>query len=110
MTKIVVISIMMTNMIKQLPGVDCAWVHPPTKEKYSLLVKFDKVILSQISCLSNLDSPDYLYHLGHVGHQFVHHPIPASSLFKDRVPAKRFFHPLGFHAWDKLNNQYQGMD
>ena len=38
------ISIMISiNMINQLPGIDCAWVHPPTKEKYSLLVKFDKV-------------------------------------------------------------------
>jgi len=55
------------KFLTQLPGIDCAWVHPATKEKYSLLVKFDK----------------------------------------DRVPAKRFFHPLGFHAWDKLNNQYQ---
>ena len=32
-----------------------------------------------------------------------------SSFLQDRVPAKRFFHPLGFHAWDKLNNQYQGI-
>ena len=39
----------------QLPGIDCAWVHPATKEKYSLLVKFDKVILSSYF----LDYVDY---------------------------------------------------
>ena len=34
--------------------------------------------------------------------------FPTLTCLKDRVPAKRFFHPMGFHAWDKLNNQYQG--
>lgn len=57
------------KFLTQLPGIDCAWVHPANTEKYSLLIKFDKL--------------------------------------EDRVPAKRFFHPLGFHNWDKLNNQYQ---
>jgi len=55
------------KFLTQLPGIDCTWVHPPTKDKYSLLVKFER----------------------------------------DRVAAKRFFHPLGFHGWDALNNQYQ---
>lgn len=30
------------KFLTHLPGVDCAWVHPKTDEKYSLLVKFDK--------------------------------------------------------------------
>ena len=57
---------------------------------YSFLVKFDNVTNHDY-----LDLSDNLYLI---------------LLFEDRVPAKRFFHPLGFHAWDKLNNQYQGVD
>ena len=30
------------KFLTDLPGVGCAWVHPKTDEKYSLLVKFDK--------------------------------------------------------------------
>ena len=30
------------KFLTQLPGVECAWVHPKTDAKYSLLVKFDK--------------------------------------------------------------------
>ena len=43
----------------QLPGIDCAWVHPPTREKYSLLVKFDKVNSSILSQLSWWSSPPW---------------------------------------------------
>ena len=57
------------KFLTHLPGVDCAWVHPKTDEKYSLLVKFDK----------------------------------------HRVPSKKFFNPQGFHSWDDINSQYQGM-
>jgi hypothetical protein len=28
---------------------------------------------------------------------------------RDRVASKKFFSPQGFHYWDELNNQYQGI-
>ena len=57
MITMVFIILNINNIFNQLPGIDCAWVHPPTKEKYSLLVKFDKVT----NHLSFLNYLDYLY-------------------------------------------------